>query len=1139
MPAVVHPTPPTRRYRIPAHLTPCLLALILVLASTRSAASADANWPGWRGDGSGISGETNLPFHWSASTGVAWKTPLPGEGNSSPVIWGERIFLTASTDAGTNRLVLCLDRSDGHTVWQTSLPAARTPTTYIKNGYASPTPVTDGERVYAFFDSPGLVALDMNGKTLWTRDLGPFKNIYNMASSPVLCGDRIIQCCDQDEGSFIVALDKTTGDERWRTPRPGMLSQFATPLVITVAGKPQIVANGQTVIAYDPADGREIWTCRGMRPNVTPSAVAAGDLVYAASGRNGPALAIDPRGAGDVTETQVRMQVSSGGPYVPSPLALAAGLLLPGDDGRIQLIGVDGKIRCSLRIPGHYTASPVAGGDILYWANEKGQVAVVRLAGAPQQPTLTCVAVNDVGGACMASPAITGGKLLIRTDQALLCIDGTATPAPAEAAELPATFADLNQLFADHPAPEGTDVALRIAIVEKLGTLKDADSVRILQHAALKDPHWDVGEAAAKSLAGIGQPAIPALVSLMGAVDWQPYLKTIAADALGQLAAVEGVAVLLKASRDRNLLVRLPALQALGQIAAKHPAETGTILPVLLAAIEDREGSVRKVAFDALALNANAFMTRDAPLDLKTVSQKLKAAAGDPNPLVEQAAGRALLRFAKAALRTPAAPLQDRPGDAEQPEVPVMHWLQAGPVRMKFQDGELRYLSVAGREIIRRIYFAVRDARYDTVMPAFSEVSVTAAADAFTIRLAAVCTNDLAGFSWYGTITGTADGTITFFVKGQADRDFKPPRIGLNVLYGTDALAGHAYELFDKTGASTSAEFPRQVAATRLSNSFRTLRYTTDEGLKVRVELAEGTFGMEDQRNFGDSSYKAFSGMPFAYMNIKKGEAGTQTLTIAVTGAPTNADTAATPLRITLGGTLPGARLPQIVATNATRVDFGGINGTPDLHTAAPELVWGFNVALHLPDDDTFMENIPAIADQVKTVRTWAPQAKTRIDPVTFRSPYPRPSPDPRFQSPFGSAWVVRMMKHLGCAGVEKAAFDVGDATAAALVEELAHYAGSPLLTTVREGGGIPDTVDVLAIDTAGQRRIWVVNLTDQPGTVILAGLGTGAAVEIRHGPASDVEQTPMTATGDITLHLGPFEVCRLLVQLEDRAGTK
>jgi len=130
-------------------------------------------------------------------------------------------------------------------------------------------------------------------------------------------------------------------------------------------------------------------------------------------------------------------------------------------------------------------------------------------------------------------------------------------------------------------------------------------------------------------------------------------------------------------------------------------------------------------------------------------------------------------------------------------------------------------------------------------------------------------------------------------------------------------------------------------------------------------------------------------------------------------------------------------------------------------------------------------------------------------------------------------------MKHLGCAGVEKAAFDVGDATAAALVEELAHYAGSPLLTTVREGGGIPDTVDVLAIDTAGQRRIWVVNLTDQPGTVILAGLGTGAAVEIRHGPASDVEQTPMTATGDITLHLGPFEVCRLLVQLEDRAGTK
>jgi len=411
---------------------------VLVLAVSRTATPA-ADWPGWRGDGSGTSRERNLPLYWSADTGVVWKAALPGEGHSSPIVWGNRIVLTASTDAGSNRLVLCLDRNDGHPVWRTSLSAARAPATSIKNGYASPTPVTDGERVYAFFDSPGLTALDADGKTLWTRDLGPFKNGYNMASSPVLCGDAAIQCCDQDEGSFIVA--------------------------------------------------------------------------------------------------------------------------------------------------------------------------------------------------------IAGGKLFLRTDKALLCIGGAASPGRVETVDLPATFDGLKKLFADHPATDGPDAALRIAIVEKLGAMKETNSVPFLKDVALKDRQWDVGEAAAKSLVGLGRPAIPALIALLGAVDWQPYLKTIAADALGQLAAAEAVPALLKGATDRNVLVRLPALQALGRIAAANPSEVDKIVPVLIADMGDREGMVRKAAIEALSLNAGRFMVGDG---LAEVARKLKAAAGDPNPLVAKTAATAM-----------------------------------------------------------------------------------------------------------------------------------------------------------------------------------------------------------------------------------------------------------------------------------------------------------------------------------------------------------------------------------------------------------------------------------------------------------------------------------------------------------------
>ncbi len=288
-------------------------------------------WPGWRGDGGGIARGATPPRLWSRDRNVVWRVELPGEGSSSPVIWGDRVFVTASTDGGKSRHILCLAVTDGRELWRHSLIAPVIGKTDPKSGYAPSTPALDGERVYAFFDSPGLVAVGMDGTPAWTLPLGPFDTPYNIASSPVLFGGLVIICCDHNRNGFLLAVDKSTGVEKWRTPRKqGM--QFSTPLLIDCDGEPQLVVNGATVQTYDPKDGSERWSCRGMTPTVAPSAVWDGRRVYAASGRNGPALAIDPHGYGDLTETHALLLTPVGGPYVPSPLAVPE-LFLPGDDG--------------------------------------------------------------------------------------------------------------------------------------------------------------------------------------------------------------------------------------------------------------------------------------------------------------------------------------------------------------------------------------------------------------------------------------------------------------------------------------------------------------------------------------------------------------------------------------------------------------------------------------------------------------------------------------------------------------------------------------------------------------------------------------------------------------------------------------
>jgi outer membrane protein assembly factor BamB len=220
-----------------------LVFTTLLLASSLTFAAE--NWSSWRRDGTGVSNEKNLPVHWSETENIVWRTPLPGEGNSSPIIWGNRVLVTAALDEGAKRLVICLDAQSGKVLWRTELLPNEKTLLYPKTGFAAPTPTTDGRRVFAFFDSPGLVALDMEGKVVWRRALGPFKAPYNMGTSTVLYKDMVIQSCDYKGDAFIAAFRQSDSSECWRTPRASSgFGHFGTPMLIRVQGKPQLVVTG-------------------------------------------------------------------------------------------------------------------------------------------------------------------------------------------------------------------------------------------------------------------------------------------------------------------------------------------------------------------------------------------------------------------------------------------------------------------------------------------------------------------------------------------------------------------------------------------------------------------------------------------------------------------------------------------------------------------------------------------------------------------------------------------------------------------------------------------------------------------------------------------------------------------------------
>ncbi|MBT4865886.1 MAG: PQQ-binding-like beta-propeller repeat protein, partial [Planctomycetaceae bacterium] len=248
-----------------------MLTGIVLLAFTLSA-QAEKNWPGWRGPYSnGHAKEAGLPTKWTNDS-VTWKAELKGKGQSSPVIWGERIFLTSELQNGRQRLVMCLDRNNGRTLWEHTAWTGDPEPSHRMNGWASATCATDGEHVYAFFGrGGGLHCYTVEGKPVWKQDLGHFESPWGTAACPLLVRDMIIQNCDSEKNAYIVALNKKTGKELWRTKRDDARG-WSSPILIEAGGREELVVNGDTgVRAYNPDTGSEYWYFKNTRGRGTPT----------------------------------------------------------------------------------------------------------------------------------------------------------------------------------------------------------------------------------------------------------------------------------------------------------------------------------------------------------------------------------------------------------------------------------------------------------------------------------------------------------------------------------------------------------------------------------------------------------------------------------------------------------------------------------------------------------------------------------------------------------------------------------------------------------------------------------------------------------------------------------------------------
>ena len=420
------------------------VAAAVLLAGQAASAQSD-NWPQFRGPtGMGITADKSLPVEWGGADAknVLWKAPLKGNGQSSPIVWGDKVFVctvdwpanVAENQRGEvqpQQHVACYQASDGKLLWDTLIPPGPWKKNDFRNGpsggYASATPVTDGERVYVAFGSSVMAAVDMQGKILWRRDILPFTFDVALASSPVLYKDTVLLWCAmaKKEDSRVSAFDKASGEIKWTAPLPDTDFAHSTPILIEVGGKPQLLGTGAgmktsdgAAKSVDPATGKVLWSCKGSGDVASP--VFANGLVFFDSGRGGIGTVVDPTGSGDVTATHVKATINVGGQAFSSPVVVGQYLYRLENEGLLKCweMATGKKVyEQKLNGLGKWWGSPVVDGQGRIYVATAGKSFVVQ--GGPEFKVL---GTGDLGDQNDPSPAVSKGRLFLVGLKNIYCV---------------------------------------------------------------------------------------------------------------------------------------------------------------------------------------------------------------------------------------------------------------------------------------------------------------------------------------------------------------------------------------------------------------------------------------------------------------------------------------------------------------------------------------------------------------------------------------------------------------------------------------------------------------------------------------------------------------------------------------------
>lgn len=413
------------------------LSLLLVLFVSNETFAAD--WPAWRGaEGIGVSSETKLPVKWNTTENVRWRVALPEPGNSTPIVWGNRVFVTQPVKE--RRTLMCFERADGKLLWQQGTTTAEKEPTHGTNPYCSASPVTDGERVIASYASDGLFCYDMEGKELWKRtDLGRQIHIWGNGSSPVIYGDLCFLNFGPGELTYLLAVNKKTGETVWKVDedtgygkqQPGgnansatYIGSWTTPVIMKVEGRDQLLISWpRRLVAYEPQTGSEIWSCKGLNPLAYTSPIYSGDTVVAMGGFNGMSIAVRAGGSGDITESRRLWHHPKTLQRIGSGVIKDGHIYIHNDPGIAECFDLkSGELVWKERMAGSGSrgtnwSSIMLSGDNCYTITQGGDCFVFKAS-----PTFELVSVNSLDEHSNSSIVPSNGELFIRTYKSLWCI---------------------------------------------------------------------------------------------------------------------------------------------------------------------------------------------------------------------------------------------------------------------------------------------------------------------------------------------------------------------------------------------------------------------------------------------------------------------------------------------------------------------------------------------------------------------------------------------------------------------------------------------------------------------------------------------------------------------------------------------